>query len=78
MKEYKCIKKCFYNNRLYKVGEVIEGDCDSPHFVDKKLAPEEKTVEVKEPETYHELQQQQAREMLGDKGEEKPKKAVKK
>ena len=65
-----CIKDCFYNSKLYKVGEGLELEGKKPkvpaHFepeakAKKKLKPEAK--EVAEPKTYKELQEKQKREV---------------
>lgn len=77
--KYKCTEKCFYNNILYKVGDILEGECDSPYFVDAKKAKEEDKPATDEPTTYFELQQQEAKELLSN-VEKKPipKKAARK
>ena len=76
MKRYECIRKCFYRNRLWVPGEILElsaGKEAPGHF---ELREGEGEVKPKpkpeEPKTFHGIQHAQAKEVLKNGKPEEP------
>lgn len=69
VKEYICIKKCFYNGRIYKPGETLAPSKDDKltkeFFVEKgkEKLPKSKKEEV-EANTFSEMVKKEAEETL--------------
>lgn len=65
MSKYKCIKKCYYLDRLWSVGEVIDSDKED-EVIKKRFAPivpgqsaVPSPSEEPEPKTFHEMNEKQ-------------------
>lgn len=67
MAQYKCVTKCYYRDRIWNRGDVlnsIEDEEVPKHFVLKEAVPVEDVEGLEdEPETFTELQKKEAKEL---------------
>lgn len=70
MARFKCVKKCFYQNRLWSPGdaplELPDGSSCPPHFKEVKLVEKKimEEVTISSPKTLSELQSKMAAEEI--------------
>ena len=70
MSQYTCIKKCFFQNRLWEPGETLAPEAGSTpplHFKESSKVKAKPVVEEESPKTFFEMQQQEAKEVVAQK-----------
>ena len=53
--KFVCKNKCFFNGRVYKVGEVLEASSANKHFEKETITKKPEVKEIEEPKTYSEI-----------------------